>query len=588
MIVPVPVHCFSLTFTWNSSPMNCSLILEETIREHKDLKKPLYLAFLDAKSAFDVVSHESLLRKLFHAGIEGVTLSLIHSLHQEAESVVKWGGACSEAFRISQGVRQGGILSTDLYKLYGNDELDRLDKPGLGCHVGEISCVAPACADDITVGAEDKRSLQYLVNIGVDFSCMERFFLQPVRSVILEIIQHCGQLEDKDFQITIKGVPMPVVEEVMHMGILRSADTQETAVRETMQKARRTIYSLMGSGLHGHNGLDPETALHLLSIFVLPVLVYGLEVVLPKNALVEKLERTYKQFSKHVLSLPTTVADSAVYILSGTIPIEGVIHKRAVTLFGNICRLDDSSIEKQLAQRQFAVKAHNSSSWFLAIKKILVKYDLPGCWDILTEPPTKYRWKSLVNKQVNSYWTERIKSRASLYSSLRYLALESYYPGKTHWVLQHTGVARDVPCISTKLKLLTGSYILQVNRAAFNQNQVDPTCMMCQQAPETVDHFLVECSVLEEKRRPIMDSIFSLVNELFESALASEKLVQILLDCSKLVDCQNDRSVLPTVNKLEKLSKRLCYILHTERYKQLKIIPKRLKKTSRKCYRRTQ
>ena len=161
-----------------------------------------------------------------------------------------------------------------------------------------------------------------------------------------------------------------------------------------------------------------------------------------------------------------------------------------------------------------------------------MKYDLPGCYDILTEPPTKYRWKSLVNKQVNSYWAERIKSRASLFSSLRYLALESYYPGKTHWVLQHTDVARDVPCISTKLKLLTGSYILQVNRAAFNQNQVDPTCMMCQQAPETVDHFLVECSVLEEKRRPIMDSIFSLVNELFEPALASEELVQILLDCS--------------------------------------------------------
>ena len=316
-------------------------------------------------------------------------------------------------------------------------------------------------------------------------------------------------------------------------------------------------------------------------------MVYGLEVVLPKNALVEKLERTYKQFIKHVLSLPTTVADSAVYNISGTIPIAGVIHKRALTLFGNICRLDDSIIEKQLALRQFAVKTHNSSSWFLAIKKILVKYDLPGCWDILIEPPTKYRWKSLVNKQVNSYWAERIKSRASLYSSLRYLALESYYPGKTHWVLQHTGVARDIPCISTKLKLLTGSYILQVNRAAFNQNQVDPTCMMCQQAPETVDHFLVECSEFEEKRRPIMDSIFSLVNELFEPALASEELVQILLDCSKLVDCQNDRSVLPTVNKLEKLSKRLCYILHTERYKQLKIIPKRLKKTSRKGYRRT-
>ena len=64
-------------FTQNSSPVNCSLILEEVIREAKDLRKPLYIAFLDVKAAFDVVSHASLLRKLFHIGIEGPEWSLI-------------------------------------------------------------------------------------------------------------------------------------------------------------------------------------------------------------------------------------------------------------------------------------------------------------------------------------------------------------------------------------------------------------------------------------------------------------------------------------------------------------------------------
>ena len=49
----------------------------------------------------------------------------------------------------------------------------------------------------------------------------------------------------------------------------------------------------------------------------------------------------------------------------------------------------------------------------------------------------------------------------------------------------------------------------------------------------------------------------------------------ILLDCSKVIECQNGKSILPTVRNLEKLSKRLCYTLHTERYKRLKIIPKR-------------
>ena len=34
-------------FTRHSLPMNCSLILEEVIREYRDLRKPLYLAFLN-------------------------------------------------------------------------------------------------------------------------------------------------------------------------------------------------------------------------------------------------------------------------------------------------------------------------------------------------------------------------------------------------------------------------------------------------------------------------------------------------------------------------------------------------------------
>lgn len=71
-------------FTKISSPMNCSLILEEYIRENRDLKKDSFIAFLDAKAAFDVVNHASLMRKLFHIGVEEVTWNLIYSLHKRS------------------------------------------------------------------------------------------------------------------------------------------------------------------------------------------------------------------------------------------------------------------------------------------------------------------------------------------------------------------------------------------------------------------------------------------------------------------------------------------------------------------------
>ena len=80
----------------------------------------------------------------------------------------------------------------------------------------------------------------------------------------------------------------------MHMGILRSEDSQESAVSHNIEKAKRTGYSLVVAGFHGNNGLDPDTSIHLLQIYVVPVLVYRLEDLLPRNILLERLDRVHK------------------------------------------------------------------------------------------------------------------------------------------------------------------------------------------------------------------------------------------------------------------------------------------------------
>ena len=51
---------------------------------------------------------------------------------------------------------------------------------------------------------------------------------------------------------------MPVVKETMHMGILRSHCTEESAVTENTKKSRRTVYSLMSSGLHRSVSFRPR------------------------------------------------------------------------------------------------------------------------------------------------------------------------------------------------------------------------------------------------------------------------------------------------------------------------------------------
>ena len=54
---------------------------------------------------------------LYYIGITNGHWSLINSLHTNATTAVNWKSLVSEPYRIHQGIRQGGILSADLYKL---------------------------------------------------------------------------------------------------------------------------------------------------------------------------------------------------------------------------------------------------------------------------------------------------------------------------------------------------------------------------------------------------------------------------------------------------------------------------------------
>ena len=88
----------------------------------------------------------------------------------------------------------------------------------------------------------------------------------------------------------------------MHLGIHRTTTISKTSklnVEENLKRARRVVYSLMASGMHGYNGKDPETNLHLMKTYVLPA--YGLELVMPRKTLINKLETYQKKMLKQIL-----------------------------------------------------------------------------------------------------------------------------------------------------------------------------------------------------------------------------------------------------------------------------------------------
>lgn len=119
--------------------------------------------------------------------------------------------------------------------------------------------------------------------------------------------------------------------------------------------------------------------------------------------------------------------------------------------------------------------------------------------------------------------------------------------------------------------MTVGTYILQTSRAKFNQLDVDGTCRLCNLTDETLEHFLLDCYILDSVR----SNVFLDIDEVLVKAcgkravdFTTPAVLQVLLDSTFLPQLipGTHRDLLPI---LEHHTRRLCYILHGERQKFL-------------------
>ena len=81
----------------------------------------------------------------------------------EQYSLVKWGEARSSQFKISNGTRQGAILSPIFWAIYSDPLLRRLRALGLGAHVAGLFMGAVCYADDVLLIAPSRSAMQRML-----------------------------------------------------------------------------------------------------------------------------------------------------------------------------------------------------------------------------------------------------------------------------------------------------------------------------------------------------------------------------------------------------------------------------------------
>ena len=368
---------------------------------------------------------------------------------------------------------------------------------------------------------------------------------------------------------SINGTPIPVGHCFTHLGIefdLTTYNGTATATTEARLKtSRATTYSLMGAGLHGENGLGISASLHIFATYVAPKMLYGLEAIHINKPNMKRLETAYRTLLRDIQGLPRRTAIPAVYLLSGSLPLEAQIDRRRLCLLPS---LRDNPTLRAIIHRQIAVKSDKSHSWVIETQALLRKYQLPHICKIVELQSSKVQWRKAVDEAIQEYWTDQIEKEAKQKSTLKNLA-KIFTHNKPHQLWQATNnTVKDVRRATIKGKMLAGTYILQSTRAQFNQTKIT-VCQMCKEEDEDLPHFLVACPVLKKAREPFLRRIFDHIPRVYqnhpETGWPAERITQLILDSSH----PELMAILPLPLdlrfRMEKDTRLLCFSLHRAR-----------------------
>ena len=416
-----------------SSHELAALLVTEIIQHSKfTLKQPLYLLFLDARSAFDVVVPELMVRNLYLAGMEGNSLIYMNHRLSSRQTYIEWDKTLMGPIVDEHGLEQGGANSSDLYKLYSNNLLVSTQKSLQGVNLGNNNVISSVgLADDTVLSANQLTCLWNILYLTIIYCKKFGVSLCPTKTRLLRISNDAAKVDAYN-PIEIEGKQIGFSNIAEHVGVLRSNDGNLPHILNRISCHKKSLGATLAVGIARGHRANPLVGLRIEKVYATPVLLSGLGSLVLSEKEITRLDQHYKVTSQNIQKLLSKTPRSVVFFLAGSLPLRALLHLRQLALFGMITRLGGDRLNSH-AIHVLKTAKYSYKSWFWQIRDICLLYGLPHPLLLLDNPPTKHTFKQLIKSKVIDHWEIKLRDEAGTLKSLsnfhpQYMSLTKPHP----------------------------------------------------------------------------------------------------------------------------------------------------------------
>ena len=196
---------------------------------------------------------------------------LIYFLYLNQKNRIKWGNSLSKCFKVTNGVKQGAVLSPIILSVYIDVLITRLRTSNIGCYIGNTCMSVFSYSDDLIILAPTKQSMHILLDVCDKYASDYNVKFNPKKSKLIVY----SDKQKSDDTIDFNGVTISSVQIDLHLGNIIGNNIKEQSVKKIINDILKRFNVLFQKLISVNTSLNTSFFKHISCCLYIAV-YYGI------------------------------------------------------------------------------------------------------------------------------------------------------------------------------------------------------------------------------------------------------------------------------------------------------------------------